>query len=104
MKDIIKLIKTSEKKDVLGGFEKKIVYEHEVFAQKKSVGQKEFYLAMQSGLETTAVFVVWKDDYEDERVIEYNDKYFTVARTYENGDKMELTCTKRHGVFEEATA
>ena len=101
MNEVINLIQVIEVPDDLGGFDYEIESEAEVFAEKKSVSQKEFYLAMQSGLETVAVFAVWFEDYNDERVIEHEEDFYTVTRTFRKGDKIHLTCTKRHGVFEE---
>ena len=62
---------------------------------------REFYTAYQSGLEAVAIFETRTEDFEDERVINHNEQYYTVIRTYEKGDFIELTCQKRQGIFEE---
>jgi hypothetical protein len=55
-------------------------------------------------LELRVVFEIRIEEYSEERVVLYNDKYFTVTRVSESGDFINLTCTKRHGVFEEVRA
>jgi len=78
--------------------------EREVFANKKSVQMEEHYTAYQYGLDTRAVFEIRTEEYNEERVIKHDEKYYTVVRVREGGDFVDLTCTKRHGVFEEARA
>lgn len=103
MTDVITLIEIGNVKDELGTRIPEIINENEIFASKKSVRSSEFYQAQQSGMEVVAVFRVWSGDYNNERVIRYNDEYFTVIRTYEKGDFIEISTTKRQGVFQEAT-
>ena len=62
---------------------------------------REFYTAYQSGFEAVVMFEVHIDDYEDERVVYFDNQYYTIIRTYEKADFIELTCQKRQGVFEE---
>lgn len=102
-REVIKLLSVDlDAKTDLGGREPKIVSEKELFANKESVRQTEFYQAMQAGLETQAIFSIWSHEYDEERVLVHDNKYFTIVRTYEKGDYVHLTCTKRRGVFDEA--
>ena len=68
--------------------------ETEVFAEKKSVRQSEFYAAQQVGLNPSLVFVVDIRDFEsveDPVEVIYNEKTYTVIRTYCIGENVEIT-------------
>lgn len=100
-KDIINLIKASKQSDGAGGYEIIKESEKQVFADKKSVKQTEFYLASQADLQAEVIFKINSLDYDDERIILHNDKYYSVIRTYSMGDYIELTCQKRLGGLDE---
>ena len=102
MSDVITLIKTEETTTAMGGRESKVTNEKKIFAEKKSVRSNEFYQAYQSGLEVSIIFKVWATEYDDQLIIKYNDKYYTVVRTYEIGEHLEITCKRRKGLLEEA--
>jgi len=68
---------------------------------KKSATRSEFYLAQQADLEVEVVFTVYLSEYNDERVIEHNNRYYSVIRTFEKGDFIELTCQRRIGGLDE---
>ena len=89
------------KKTRTGGDKASITDQREIFVNKKSARMSEFYIAHQSGFEATVVFQIYKDEYGDERVAKHEDKYYTIIRTYEKGDLIELTCERRKGLFEE---
>lgn len=55
----------------------------EVFAKKKSIGQREFYQAHTAGLKTEYKFEIHPTEYSDELYIKYNNKIYKVIRTYE---------------------
>jgi head-tail adaptor len=64
-----------------------------VFADVKSVNRYEFYKAQSVGILPSAVFSVFKYDYKNENVIEFNDKIWTVIRAFETkNEQVELTC------------
>ena len=70
----------------------------QVFAEKKSVRQSEFYAAYQVGLKPTLLFVVNECDYKyasteqnEPSEIEYEGKRYTVIRTYCAGETVEIT-------------
>lgn len=98
---MITLIKIIEERTRTGGVGSKVDEEREVFADEKSVRMTEFYTAYQSGFEARKVFKIHKEEYRDERVLLHDESYYTIIRTYVTGDFIELTCTKRQGVFEE---
>jgi len=67
--------------------------EREVFANKKSVRQSEFYQALAAGMKAEIMFEVRMADYEGELRLKYGDKVYDVTRTYErNGEIIELVC------------
>lgn len=67
--------------------------EREVFANKKSVRQSEFYQALATGMKAEVMFEVRMADYEGELRLKYGDKVYDVTRTYErNGEIVELVC------------
>ena len=96
-KDVITLLKTEKVSDGAGGYKNVATAENEVFAKKSSVKQNEFYLAQQSDLQAEVIFKISIFDYDDEKAIKHNDDYYSVIRTYEMGDFIEITCQKRIG-------
>ncbi|GJM84319.1 hypothetical protein HMSSN139_68150 [Paenibacillus sp. HMSSN-139] len=66
----------------------------QVFANKKSVRQSEFYQAMAAGMKPEIVFEVMVGDYADEPKVKHNGKYYRLIRTYSaNGERIELVCS-----------
>lgn len=64
-----------------------------VYANKKSVGRSEFYLAHQAGIQIKLVFDVRTEEYEDEPLVLYDGMRYQVLRTYvsKDGELTELT-------------
>lgn len=91
--EVIKLItKTSSGTEV----ERK---ETEIYAEKKSVRQSEFYTAQQVGRNPQIMLVVDALDFESAEVdgtsaseVEYNEKPYVILRTYETNGSVELIC------------
>ena len=100
-KDVITLITVEKVSDGAGGYENKPGTKRTVFANKKSATRSEFYLAQQADLEVEVVFTIYTSEYNDEQVIEHNNQYYSVIRTFEKGDFIELTCQKRIGGLDE---
>lgn len=100
-KDIVTLIKTTKQSDGAGGYEHVLESEKVVFANKKSVKQTEFYLAAQADLQVESIFRISLLDYDDERILKHNEKFYSVIRTFEMGDFIELTCQRRIGGLED---
>lgn len=83
-----------------GVFESNTPTETTVFAEIQSVRQKEFYLALNDGIQPEYVFVLTDyADYDDQKLIRWNDILWDVVRTYTpvNGQTIELT-VKKHEV------
>ena len=67
----------------------------EVFANRKSVRQSEFYAAAQIGLRLEQMFEVLEADYDGETLVIYDGKRYEVERTYSRGhERLELICKR----------
>lgn len=88
---------TSEE-DSLGQIDESEVYSRQVFCEKKSIPQSEFFSAGQSGIKPNCILIVNVFDYQEETKIKYKDKIYSVYRTYEKNDEtLELYCEVRAG-------
>lgn len=88
--DAIYLIK--ENPSAHGVFDAPTETRRMVYADIKSVGYAEFYRAKESGIEPTFIFVLSDfDEYENEKIVEYNSERFRVVRTYVKDAAIELT-------------
>lgn len=80
-----------------GVFAQNTPQETNVFAEIRSVRQKEFYLALNEGIQPTYVFVLTDyADYGDQKLIRYNSQLYDVVRTYTpvDGQTIEITVRK----------
>ncbi|MFS0864123.1 phage head closure protein [Fredinandcohnia sp. 179-A 10B2 NHS] len=74
----------------------------QVFANKKSIRQSEFYQAQATGLKPEMMFEIRYSEYNDEQKIEYNNKTYNVIRAYtKNEEILELIC---EGIVNNANA
>ena len=65
----------------------------QVYVNKKSVRQSEYYQAMSTGLKPEIMLEVRTIDYEDEKEIKFNDRKYRIIRAYDkNGEITELVC------------
>lgn len=70
----------------------------EVFVQPRSVYQSEVYNAAQIGLRPSlTLFIANREDYHEERVLEYKGREYSVIRTDWNAqrDGISLICEER---------
>ncbi len=68
--------------------------EREVFANRKSVRQTEFYQALTSGMRAEIMFEVRAIDYDGEIRVKCGDTIYNVIRTFErSGEIIELVCS-----------
>lgn len=94
-RDVISLISISTISDGAGGYSE-LEIKKQVFANKKSVRQSEFYQAMNYGLKPELVFEIRANEYNGEEKIEYSNKTYYVIRTYSRNDEMiELTVSSK---------
>ena len=94
--DVIYLITQVQTKDSYGIF---VTNESKrrVFCSADSVSQSEFFNAGLNDLKAQRKFTLFRFDYNDEDVIEFKNKRFTVYRTYEIDDEIELYTELRKG-------
>jgi SPP1 family predicted phage head-tail adaptor len=66
----------------------------QVFANKKSIGQSEFYQAAATGLKPELKFEVRTSEYQGEQKLSFNEKEYRIIRSYDkNGEITELVCS-----------
>jgi len=91
-RDVINLISITATENSMGDIIETPV-KREVFADKQSIRQSEFYQAAATGLRPELMFVIRAIDYEQEPKLEYNNKTYNIIRTYEkDGELIELVC------------
>lgn len=102
--EIIALIKeVTTGQDDIGNPIKKME-EREVFAERYSIGQNEFYQAAVSSLRPEAKFIIADYmDYNGEEILEYKEygaekkQRYSIIRTYRKGNELEITCRREMG-------
>lgn len=66
----------------------------QVFANKKSVRQSEFYQAAATGLKPEIMFEIRAIEYAGENQLRHESKTYTIMRTFsKNGEILELICS-----------
>lgn len=96
-KDVVKLVSITFEFDELAQ-QIEVKSERTVFANKKSVSQSEFFNAGQVGLKPQFVFQIRLSEYGGEGELIFNNKSYSIYRTYEKGENIELYCEVRAGV------
>lgn len=72
--------------------------ETNVFCAELPIASNEFFKAEQSGIKASKEFVVYTEEYNDEQLIKYNDKLYSIYRIYQRPDEYtELYCESRVG-------
>jgi len=100
-REIITLINIVDSTNDMGDSIKVQKKRENIFADKKSIKQSEFYQASAVGLKPELTFIIRTIDYENEPMLEYNSKIYNIIRTYEKEDEfIELIC---QGVVNNAT-
>jgi len=100
-KEVIKLISITTTENELGDTIE-VSTERQVFADKQSIRQSEFYQAAATGLRPELMFVVRTIEYNGETKLKYNGKEYSIIRTYDkDGELTELVC---QGVVNRANA
>lgn len=90
-KDVIELITVDTTENTIGDSVENKTY-RQVYANKKAVRQSEYYQAMNNGLKPKLMFVIRSIEYSNEESLRYNGKEYSIIRTYDKGEKIELTC------------
>lgn len=72
--------------------------ETDVFGLVSSVTMSEFYQAGMQGFKPDFRITIWMTEYHDEEELVYNDKVYSIYRTYIRDDgRIELYVTERKG-------
>lgn len=80
-------------RDVYGDPELKKVISEPVYAEIRSIGQKEFYQAQTSGMKPELKFRATDYmDYQGQKYLVHEGIRYTVLRTYRTGNELEITC------------
>lgn len=94
-RDVLSLIPTIEGRDSYGEEVGVDGEPREVFANRKSVRQTEFYQALAAGLKPEIVFEIREQEYEGEKKARHEGTDYHVIRTYSrNGEVLELVCSR----------
>lgn len=95
-KDVIELVGYAVTLDELMQ-EVKTPIKKQVFANKRSVSQTEFFNGGQGGMRPQYQFEIRLSEYGDESELIFNGKTYSIYRTYEKGENIELYCEIRVG-------
>lgn len=69
-----------------------------IFANVQSVRMSEFYQAAAQSLKPEIVFEIYDREYQNEQLVEYAGKKYSVIRTYTRTlDRIELICERKIG-------
>lgn len=72
--------------------------ERKVYCQIDSVTRNEWYEGGRSGLNPEYRMTMFRYDYKGEKVLKFNDIYYTIYRTYiARNDEIELYVERREG-------
>lgn len=94
--DVIDLIDVTEGKDA-SGFDTKAAETRrtDIFCNKKDVHSSEWHQAAAQGKMLDAMFIIHSIDYEAEKQLAHENKRYSVERTYDRGEFVELICQSR---------
>lgn len=71
----------------------------EIFGQKMSITQNEFFSAGQTGLKPKLKLKICKYEYDNEKIAEIDERKYQIYRTYEpSSDRLELYLTEKKGL------
>lgn len=95
--EVISLISETHTKNAYG-IETTTESSRDVYVNVQSVTRQEFFDAGQAGLQPQYEFVMFRPDYEGEKIVEYKGKRYIVYRTYaRKDDNLELYVEERAG-------
>jgi SPP1 family predicted phage head-tail adaptor len=94
-KEVIELGNMTE--EIIYGEPIQTMVYREVYANKKSVRQSEFYQAANIGLKPELIFEVYSFEFNNDEKVRYNGKEYTIIRVYDKGEIIELTVSSQTG-------
>ena len=77
----------------------------EVFCDVRSITQTEWFEAGRNGIEHPAfIFIINRNEYDGEKIVEYNGQQYGVYRTYmAKNEDLELHCEAKGGLHDGST-
>ena len=70
----------------------------EIFARVESVSMSEFFQAGMQGFKPDYKLTIWMNEYGNEDLLEYNDKIYSIYRTFRRDDgRLELYVNEKKG-------
>lgn len=89
---VIELVADTADENVLGNTISKEI-KREVYAEKKSIRQSEFYQAAATGLKPEIMFEMWAAEYQNEKALYYGARKYEIMRVYDKKDvTIEIVC------------
>ena len=96
MVDTIKLISFATTKDEYG-IQQLTPTSREILCEVSSIGSQEWSNGRRLGLNAQYQFKVFFADYQNEEVVEYRGKNYSIYRTFIKGDYIELYVEMKKG-------
>lgn len=92
-RDVLDLISVSSSQNDIGDYVETET-KRQVFANKKSIRQTEFYQAAMAGLQPEIMFEIRTSEYLGEQKLSFDGKAYNIIRSYDkNGEITELVCS-----------
>lgn len=93
-RDVVDLIASTPGENDIGDPIEVDAPPRQVFANKKSVRQSEFYQAMANGLRPELMFEIREADYGGEAKLQFEGKAYIIIRTYPaKNELLEIICS-----------
>ena len=102
----VDLVMVTTEKDELNQVVEKTRTTNTVFADISSVSQAEFFSGGRIGLQPSLKATIYDFEYNDEPIVKYNGKLYSVYRTYfvNGSDRLELYLEERGGTKDEPSS
>lgn len=102
----IDLIEVTTEKDEINQIVEKLRTTSTVYADMSSVSQTEFFSGGRIGLQPQLKAVIYDFEYNNETIVEFNGKLYSVYRTFfvNGADRVELYLEERGGTKDEPSA
>lgn len=79
------------------GVMERVLNKRKIFCDVNSVTHQEWYEGGRNGLNPRYRFKMFKYDYQGEQILEYMDVQYSIYRTYEYDDLIDLYCEFKKG-------
>lgn len=102
----VDLVMVTTEKDELNQVVEKTRTTNTVFADISSVSQTEFFSGGRIGLQPSLKATIYDFEYNNEPIVKYNGKLYSVYRTYfvNGSDRLELYLEERGGTKDEPSS